>query len=73
MVISMCRYLLPGVLLLSGFTAQAQDKEKTTEEIAQELANPNTPLATLNFKLQFRQFKGDLADADNQDGTTLLF
>ena len=73
MVISMCRYLLPGVLLLSGLTAQAQDKEKTADEIAQELANPNTPLATLNFKLQFRQFKGDLADADNQDGTTLLF
>jgi hypothetical protein len=73
MVISMCRYLLPGVLLLSGLTAQAQDKEQSAEEIAQELANPNTPLATLNFKLQFRQFKGDLADADNQDGTTLLF
>jgi len=67
------RYLLPGVLLLTGMTAQAQDKEKTADEIAMELANPNTPLATLNFKLQFRQFEGDLADADNQDGTTLVF
>ena len=73
MIIRLSRYLLPGVLLLSGLTAQAQDNKKTADEIALELANPNTPLATLNFKLQFRQFKGDLADADNQDGTTLLF
>ena len=42
-------------------------------EVAQELANPNTALATLNVKLQFRSFKGDLPDADQQDSTTLLF
>jgi hypothetical protein len=73
MIVNLCRCLLIGLVFLSGMTAQAQDKEKTADEIARELANPNTPLATLNFKLQFRQFKGDLADADNQDGTTLLF
>ena len=45
----------------------------TADEIAAELANPNTPLATLNLKLQYRTFKGDLPNADDQDSTTLLF
>ena len=43
------------------------------DEIARELANPNTSLASLNFKLQYRQFEGDLEDADDQTSTTLLF
>ena len=73
MTTSFYRYLLPGLLLLSGMAAQAQEKGKTADEIAKELANPNTPLASLNFKLQLRQFEGDLSDADNQNGTTLLF
>ena len=45
----------------------------TADEMAKELANPNTPLATLNLKLQYRTFKGDLPHADDQDSTTLLF
>jgi len=45
----------------------------TADEIAVELANPNTPLASLNFKFQFRTFQGDLPDADDQESTTLLF
>jgi hypothetical protein len=45
----------------------------TADEIAAELANPNTPLASLNFKFQFRTFEGDLPNADDQDSTTLLF
>ncbi len=39
----------------------------------QKLANPNTPLASLNFKLQYRTYEGDLPNADDQDSTTLLF
>ena len=46
---------------------------ESAEEVAQKLANPNTPLATLNLKLQYRTFEGDLPGADNQDSTTLLF
>jgi hypothetical protein len=60
-----------SMALLSGMTAQAQGK--SADEIAKELANPNTPLATLNFKFQFRGFQGDLPKADSQAGTTLLF
>lgn len=45
----------------------------SADEIAAELSNPNTLLATLNFKNQFRWFEGDLPDAGNQSSYTLLF
>ena len=45
----------------------------SAEEAAKELANPNTALATLNFKNQIRFFDGDLPDANGQVGYTLLF
>jgi hypothetical protein len=63
--------LLSSIILFIPLTTQAQ--EKTADEIAKELANPNTPLATLNLKLQFRGFEGSLPDANNQSGTTILF
>jgi hypothetical protein len=56
--------------LLSPF---AIAQEPSADEIAAELANPNTPLASLNFKFQYRTFEGDLLDADKQSGTTVLF
>lgn len=65
--------LLCSLILLTSLSSQAQDKAKSAEEIAKELANPNTPLATLNFKLQFRGFEGNLPGANSQNGTTLLF
>jgi hypothetical protein len=45
----------------------------SVDEIAKELSNPNTSLASLTLKLQYRSFKGDLDDADDQDSTTILF
>jgi len=45
----------------------------SASEIAAQLANPNTALASLTFKNQFRWFEGDLPDADDQSGYTLLF
>ena len=44
----------------------------TVDEIAAELANPNTPLASLTLKFQFRTFQGDLPNADDQESSTLL-
>lgn len=44
----------------------------SAEEVAAALANPNTPLATLTFRLQYRDFDGDLPNADGQGGTTIL-
>ncbi len=64
--------LLLGIILFSGLAAQTQAQEKAVDEIAKELVNPNTPLATLNFKFQYRDFKGDFPGADSQGGTTLL-
>ncbi len=45
----------------------------SADELAAELSNPNTAVATLNFKNQFRWFEGDLPDADDQWSYTLLF
>ncbi len=42
-------------------------------ELAAELSNPNTAVATMTFKNQFRWFEGDLPDADGQSSYTLLF
>jgi len=46
---------------------------KSADEIAKELANPNNDIAKLTFKNQFRSYKGDLPDADDQWNYTLLF
>ena len=45
----------------------------SSDELAAELSNPNTAVATLTFKNQFRWFEGDLPDADDQSSYTLLF
>lgn len=47
--------------------------EKSADEIARELANPNNSLASLTFKNQYRWYEGDLPNADKQGNYTLLF
>ncbi|MEH6585014.1 MAG: hypothetical protein V7720_00575 [Halioglobus sp.] len=47
--------------------------EPSAEEIAKSLANPNTPLASQTFKFQYRQFEGDLPDADDQSSSLVLY
>jgi hypothetical protein len=47
--------------------------QPSAEEIAQKLANPNTPMASLTFRLQQRIFEGSLPGANSQSGTTLVF
>ena len=42
-------------------------------ELAAELSNPNSSIATLTFKNQFRWFEGHLPDAGDQLSYTLLF
>ena len=48
-------------------------EEKTADEVARELANPNNSLASLTFKNQYRWYEGDLHNADDQSNYTLLF
>jgi len=62
--------LLLGVVL---FSVPAGAEEKSADEVARELANPNNSLASLTFKSQYRWYKGDLPHADDQDNFTLLF
>jgi len=72
---------LAGLLALCAVTnvfaqdaaTESEGTQKTAEEIAAELANPNTPMATLNLKLQYRAFEGTLPGADNQSSSTLFF
>ncbi len=45
----------------------------SASEMAAELSNPNTAVATLTLKAQYRIFEGDLPAADDQSGTLLLF
>ncbi len=45
----------------------------SADEIAKSLANPNSPLASLTLKAQYTTFKGNLANADDQDKFGLTF
>ncbi|MDH4230894.1 MAG: hypothetical protein OEW04_02565 [Nitrospirota bacterium] len=61
------------VLAVILFAGPAGAEEKSADEVARELANPNNSLASLTFKNQYRWYKGDLPGADDQDNYTLLF
>lgn len=45
----------------------------SADEVAAELANPNTALASLTLKPQYRLFDGDLPKAGGQSSLTILF
>jgi len=47
--------------------------EKSADEIARELANPNNSLASLTFKNQYRFYDGSIPGSASQDNFTLLF
>jgi len=62
--------IIVGVLaLIVGMAplAAADSGTPSKEEIAKELANPNTPLASLKLQAQYFSFDGDLPAADDQD------
>jgi len=59
--------------LLAAEPTVASPPEKSADEVARELANPNNSLASLTFKNQFRWYTGDLPHADDQFNYTLLF
>ncbi len=61
---------LTMVAVASRATAQVGPN---VDELAKELSNPGAANATLNFKLEYRTFDGDLDGADDQHSTTLTF
>lgn len=56
-----------------GAYIQGAPADLSADEAARQLANPNTPLASLTFKNQYRWYKGKLPGAEGQDNYTLLF
>jgi hypothetical protein len=54
-------------------TPESGAAKPSADEIAASLANPNSPLASLLVKIQYRQFEGDLPGADDETGTSLIF
>ena len=63
----MFKHIIP-LLVLGVVSLSANNIDgKSTEEIAKELANPNTPLTSVKFKLQYIEYKGSLTHANAQD------
>jgi hypothetical protein len=61
---------------LITFSVKAQDENQTTksnDEIAKELANPNTTLGTMAFPIDFVMYNGDLPNASSQNSTSINF
>lgn len=53
---------------------QAEEEQAATaEDIARELANPNSVLGSLGFNLDYVTYKGDLPSASDQSSTRLTF
>jgi len=53
--------------------AAAESSTPSKEDIAKELANPNTVLTSLKTQIQYFSFAGDLPAADKQDMVKLFF
>ena len=66
-------FVLLAVLGMNSAMAQDTGGKMSAEEAARELANPNSPLASLTLKAQYTTFKGDLPNADDQDKVGLTF
>ena len=73
--LSACVGLSATFFLLSPtlFAQENEGSSTSTEEVSRRLMNPNTSLASLTFRNQYRWFDGDLPGADKQDNFTFLF
>jgi len=60
-------------ILLLVWTGTALAAGKSADEVAKELSNPAGSLASLFTSIEYTLYKGDLPDADDQDGFTFSF
>jgi len=60
-----------GLLVLSNLLLAQEGREKSADELAKELANPNATLGTLAFPIDFTNYGGDLPDASKQNSLSL--
>jgi hypothetical protein len=63
------KILIGALAVIVGLAplAAAESGNRSKEEIAKELANPNTALTSLKLQTQYFSFDGDLPRADDQD------
>lgn len=54
-------------------TEQAKSKKHSAEEVAKQLADPNTTLGFLTFNLDYFTYDGDLPGSDDQEAWKLSF
>ena len=66
------RFWLVGAIFLTASAAAQEQGQKSNEELAKELANPNTPLTSVKLKLQHWIYEGDIPDVDGEASTLLL-
>lgn len=67
------RLVFTSSCLCSALVSAQQSGEKTAEQIAAELANPNTVLGTMNFNVDYISFGGHLPGAEDQNALRLTF
>ena len=69
------KILVGTFVLIVGLAplAAAESSTPSKEEIAKEMANPNTVLTSLKLQTQYFSFDGDLPLADDQDMVKLYF
>jgi hypothetical protein len=65
-------FALVLMFLLGATTAQGAD-ESSADEMAKELANPNTALTSLTFRFQHYSFGSDSEEADGLNMTQVFF
>jgi hypothetical protein len=60
-------------ILPTAADASTEETAQSADAVARELANPNSSLATLTLKNQYRWYTGDLPGADDQNNFTMVF
>ncbi len=78
---SISKYFMLACLLVFALTSNAQEEDdqtkgdapKSGDDIAAELANPNTTLGTMNFEFDYVHYRGDLPNAGSQNGVVMSF
>jgi hypothetical protein len=60
------------VALASAASATA-DEAPSADDVARDLANPNSPLASITLRAQYRGYAGERSEANDQSSTTILF
>jgi hypothetical protein len=73
LALPLMRWLIALFLTFQIFPGLVHAQEKNADELAKELSNPATALASLNLNIEYRTFKGDLPNADAQDSWTASF